>query len=94
MNPASDFYTVALRPAGIFGPGDRQLVPGLRQVAKLGQSKFQIGDNNNLFDWTYAGNVADAHVLAAHKLLDPKARSEVSGETFFITNDTPLIFGP
>ncbi|GME78922.1 unnamed protein product [Ambrosiozyma monospora] len=65
------FYTVALRPAGIFGPGDRQLVPGLRTVLKNGQTKFQVGDNNNLFDWTYAGNVADSHVLAAKKLLDP-----------------------
>lgn len=86
------FYTIALRPAGIFGPGDRQLVPGLRQVAKLGQSKFQIGDNNNLFDWTYVGNVADAHVLAAQKLLDLNSVNEVSGQTFFITNDTPTYF--
>ena len=46
-DPSSNFYTIALRPAGIFGPGDRQLVPGLRSVAKLGQSKFQLGDNNN-----------------------------------------------
>lgn len=93
-DPSSDFYTVALRPAGIFGPGDRQLVPGLRQVAKLGQSKFQIGDNNNLFDWTYAGNVADAHVLAAQKLLDPKTRTAVSGETFSLPMIPPPIFGP
>lgn len=82
--------TVALRPAGIFGPGDRQLIPGLRNVARLGQSKFQIGDNNNLFDWTYAGNVADAHVLAAEKLL--KDPSKVGGEAFFITNDAPSFF--
>lgn len=91
-DPDNDFLTIALRPAGIFGPGDRQLVPGLRTVAKLGQSKFQIGDNNNLFDWTYAGNVADSHVLAAKKLLDPSTAAKVSGETFFITNDTPAYF--
>ncbi|CCF58928.1 hypothetical protein KAFR_0F03320 [Kazachstania africana CBS 2517] len=91
-DPANGFLTISLRPAGIFGPGDRQLVPGLRTVAKLGQSKFQIGDNNNLFDWTYAGNVADAHVLAAQKLLDPESVSKVSGEAFFITNDTPTYF--
>ncbi|AMD21856.1 HFR001Wp [Eremothecium sinecaudum] len=91
-DPESNFLTISLRPAGIFGPGDRQLVPGLRQVAKLGQSKFQIGDNNNLFDWTYAGNVADAHVLAVEKLLDPETSLSVSGETFFITNDTPTYF--
>lgn len=91
-DPANDFYTIALRPAGIFGPGDRQLVPGLRNVAKLGQSKFQIGDNNNLFDWTYVGNVADAHVLAAQKLLDPESCDKVSGQTYFITNDSPAYF--
>lgn len=86
------FLTVALRPAGIFGPGDRQLVPGLRQVAALGQSKFQIGDNNNLFDWTYAGNVADAHVLAAQQILDPAKQHKIGGEVFFVTNDAPTYF--
>jgi sterol-4alpha-carboxylate 3-dehydrogenase (decarboxylating) len=86
------FLTVALRPAGIFGPGDRQLVPGLRQVAAMGQSKFQIGDNNNLFDWTYAGNVADAHVLAAQQILDTEKQKQIGGEVFFITNDSPSYF--
>lgn len=88
----ADFVTVCLRPAGIFGPGDRQLVPGLRTAARLGQSKFQLGDNNNLFDWSYAGNVADAHVIAAQKALDPTARELIGGETFFVTNDTPVYF--
>ena len=87
-----NFLTVALRPAGIFGPGDRQLIPRLRSVAKLGQSKFQIGDNNNLFDWTYAGNVADAHVLAALKFLDPIESGNIGGQAFFITNDAPTYF--
>lgn len=91
-SPNENFYTVALRPAGIFGPGDRQLVPGLRQVLERGQTKFQVGDNNNLFDWTYAGNVADSHVLAAKKILDPETVSSVGGEKFFITNDTPSYF--
>ncbi|XBW36078.1 hypothetical protein QEN19_001653 [Hanseniaspora menglaensis] len=91
-DPKSNFYTIALRPAGIFGPGDRQLVPGLRSVAKLGQSKFQLGDNNNLFDWTYVGNVADAHVLAAKKILNSSTAETVSGETYFVTNDTPTYF--
>ncbi|KAH3662535.1 hypothetical protein OGAPHI_005787 [Ogataea philodendri] len=91
-SPKDNFYTVSLRPAGIFGPGDRQLVPGLRQVLKNGQSKFQVGDNNNLFDWTYAGNVADAHVFAAQKLQEAKSRELIGGETFFITNDSPTYF--
>lgn len=91
-DPSNKFYTISLRPAGIFGPGDRQLVPGLRTVARLGQDKFQLGDNNNLFDWTYAGNVADAHVLATLALRDVERASKVMGETFFITNDSPSYF--
>lgn len=91
-SPKENFYTVALRPAGIFGPGDRQLVPGLRQVLKNGQTKFQVGNNDNLFDWTYAGNVADSHILAAKKILDPATVDQVGGEKFFVTNDTPSYF--
>lgn len=91
-NDPKGLLTVCLRPAGIFGPGDRQLIPGLRDVAKAGQYKFQVGDNNNLFDWTFVGNVADAHVLAAQKILDSQSASKIAGETFFITNDEPCYF--
>lgn len=91
-NEPGKLVTVCLRPAGIFGPGDRQLVPGLRTAARLGQLKFQLGDNDNLFDWTYVGNVADAHVLAAERVLDPKTAAQLGGETFFITNDAPTYF--
>jgi sterol-4alpha-carboxylate 3-dehydrogenase (decarboxylating) len=41
---------------------------GLYQVYENNQTHFQIGDNTNLFDWTYVGNVARAHLLAADKL--------------------------
>jgi len=32
------------------------------------QTHFQLGDNMNLFDWTYVGNVAHAHLLACDRL--------------------------
>jgi sterol-4alpha-carboxylate 3-dehydrogenase (decarboxylating) len=41
---------------------------GLYQVYENGQTNIQIGNNTNLFDWTYVGNVAHAHLLAADKL--------------------------
>jgi sterol-4alpha-carboxylate 3-dehydrogenase (decarboxylating) len=44
---------------------------GLFEVYKRGQTHFQIGDNTNLFDWTYVENVAHAHLLAADKLVPP-----------------------
>lgn len=49
-------------------PGDRQVMSGLVSVLKNNQTKFQIGDNQNLFDWTYVENVAHAHILAADRL--------------------------
>ncbi|KAJ7175801.1 C-3 sterol dehydrogenase [Mycena filopes] len=70
-NGKNGLLTVALRPAGIFGPGDRQVMAGLYQVYERGQTHFQVGDNTNLFDWTYVGNVAAAHLLAADRLMDP-----------------------
>lgn len=69
-NGKRGLLTCALRPSGIFGPGDRQAISGFHSVIKNGQTKFQIGDNTNLFDWTYVGNVAHAHLLAADRLED------------------------
>ncbi|KAF9427796.1 erg26, C-3 sterol dehydrogenase [Podila epigama] len=81
--------TCALRPSGIFGPGDTQGTPGFMDVMKKGQHVLQIGDNSGLFDWTYVENVAYAHVLAAQKLVKG---SKVPGQAFFITNGTPTPF--
>ncbi|KAI9443103.1 C-3 sterol dehydrogenase [Lactarius indigo] len=82
-NGIDGLLTVALRPAGIFGPGDRQVVPGFAKVLKEGRSHFQIGDNTNLFDWTYVGNVAYAHILAADKLVpQPPSTPEQVAEAF------------
>ncbi|KAG2357598.1 hypothetical protein BDR07DRAFT_1473432 [Suillus spraguei] len=70
-NGKGGLLTVALRPAGIFGEGDRQMMAGLYQAYQRGQTHFQVGDNNNLFDYTYVGNLAKAHLIAADKLSPP-----------------------
>ncbi len=53
-----------------------------------GRAATQLGDNKNLFDHTYAGNAADAHLLAAEKLL--RSPVGVAGEAFLITDGLPL----
>ena len=96
----ADMLTVALRPAGIFGEGDMQFTPNLLQALAKGQTKFQLGENDNLFDCTYVGNVAYAHILAAVALMDthalgstqPLDHERVDGEAFFITNGEPVYF--
>ncbi|SCV70479.1 BQ2448_1873 [Microbotryum intermedium] len=67
-NGRNGLLTVALRPSGIFGPGDRQGLPGVIDVLKSGKTNFQIGDNLNLFDWTYVDNVVEAHLIASERI--------------------------
>lgn len=60
------------------------------EVIEKGQQNIQIGDNQNLVDWLYAGNAAYAHVLAAEKLLQQP--DIIGGQAFYITNDEPMPF--
>lgn len=95
----SKLLTTSIRPAGIFGEGDAQTLAGFLRAYKNGKSNVQLGDNTNIFDFTYVGNVAHAHLLAARLLLATAASSiiplsyeRVDGEVFFITNDSPVYF--
>ncbi|KAK3713449.1 erg26, C-3 sterol dehydrogenase [Vermiconidia calcicola] len=97
------FLTAALRPSAMFGEGDVQLLPpGLSAYFK-GQTKIQIGTNENLFDFTEITNVAHAHHLCLAALLTTRDREDkggarpldhekVDGEAFLITNDSPVYF--
>ncbi|KAF2187022.1 C-3 sterol dehydrogenase/C-4 decarboxylase-like protein [Zopfia rhizophila CBS 207.26] len=97
--PAS-FLTCAIRPAGIFGEGDVQLLPKMVTAFRKGQTKFQVGDNDNLFDFSYVENIAHGHLLAVqallhtHKMLPtvPLDTERVDGEVFFLTNGQPVYF--
>lgn len=62
-NNRSGLVTIALRPSGIFGEHDPLLVPLTVANAKKGKMKFIIGSGKNLMDFTYVGNVAQAHLL-------------------------------
>ncbi|XP_044539151.1 sterol-4-alpha-carboxylate 3-dehydrogenase, decarboxylating [Gracilinanus agilis] len=66
--PSSNFLTTAIRPHGIFGPRDQQLVPILIEAARSGRMKFMIGNGKNLVDFTFVENVVHGHILAAEHL--------------------------
>ncbi|KAJ5765842.1 hypothetical protein N7520_005401 [Penicillium odoratum] len=98
--------TAAIRPAGILGEKDTTVTHKILEHGAKASStvlKMQLGDNDNLFDFTYVGNIAYAHMLAAHRLLASYTRYEsgqggpldherVDGEAFNITNDSPIYF--
>jgi sterol-4alpha-carboxylate 3-dehydrogenase (decarboxylating) len=94
-----NMLTVTIRPAAMFGEGDVQMIPQMMKTYETGKAKFQLGSNDNLFDFTYVGNVAYAHMLAAQKLVEAYSAStpalaaeRVDGEAFFVTNDEPYPF--
>lgn len=102
----SKMVTCALRPAGIFGEKDTSFTHKiLEHSSKASRTvlRMQLGENNNLFDFTYVGNIAYAHLLAAFRLLATYLRYEsgqsppldherIDGEAFNITNDSPVYF--
>lgn len=81
--------TCALRPSVVFGPGDPQTIPSLHACISKGETPFVSGNGENLWDVTYVGNVADAHVLAAENLLSNKS---AAGEAIFVSNEEPIAF--
>ncbi|KAL3641614.1 hypothetical protein CASFOL_012429 [Castilleja foliolosa] len=89
-NDVDGLLTCALRPCNVFGPGDKQLLPSLVNMAKSNWAKFIIGSGNNLSDFTYIENVAHAHICAEESLSSQFAT--VPGKVFFITNLEPMKF--
>jgi len=88
-NGKGGVLTCALRPSGIFGEYDQLTVPTIVSKAKAGKMKYIIGNGRNMMDWTYAGNIAHAHILAAAALQEG---SSCAGKAYFITNDDPRPF--
>ncbi|MCJ1264612.1 hypothetical protein MMC22_004486 [Lobaria immixta] len=87
--------TVALRTTGMYGERDPIVIHSLLKSFRGGGTRYQLGDNRNLFDWLFVGNAAVAHVLAAKALAVSATNStvlQVSGEAFFITDDAPIPF--
>lgn len=91
--------TTSIRPSGLFGEEDPTTVKPMVEAASSGKYRYQVGSGDNLFDWTYIGNAAYAHVLAAQALLRAHntttkipAEENAAGEAFIITNDQSVPF--
>lgn len=95
---SSSMLTVSIRPATAFGARDTGFLGKVVAQARAGKANVQIGPGRNYYDVTYISNLVDAHILAAHALIDahgkaaPPAGRRVDGEAFIITNDEPVLF--
>lgn len=85
--------TLCLRLPPIYGGGDLQVIPSLLEMMNQGKSTLQIGPNKKLFEHVYIDNAVHAQLLAAKVLLlslDEGSSIRVDGETFFITDGSPM----
>jgi nucleoside-diphosphate-sugar epimerase len=78
--------TCALRPHLVWGPRDRHLIPRLLDRARRGRL-VRIGRGENRMDAVYVENAAEAHLLAADRLLP---HAPICGRAYFITNGEPV----
>lgn len=77
--------TISLRPHIVWGPGDTQIIPKILERARTGKLR-KLGKKEVLIDITHIDNFIDAQVLALDKLGMNRAKNEVEGKAFFITN--------
>ena len=86
-NDPDGLLTCAIRPGGIYGPGDKLVLP--RVVAELAGGRYvaTIGDGSALSDNTYIDNLVDGEIEAARHLVPG---SPLGGEAYFITDGAPI----
>lgn len=83
--------TVSLRPGGIYGPGERGqlLAPAIRMM-RGGEPLTILGDGLSRLDYTFIGNLVDAQLRAAERLVHG---SPVAGAAYFVMDGQPMNHG-
>ncbi|XP_077166608.1 short-chain dehydrogenase/reductase family 42E member 1 [Paroedura picta] len=82
-------HTCALRPAGIFGPGEQRHLPRIVSYIERGWFWFVYGDPGSLVDFVHVDNLVRAHILAAEALGAPGGHV-AEGQAYFISDGRPV----
>ncbi|XP_007516681.1 short-chain dehydrogenase/reductase family 42E member 1 [Erinaceus europaeus] len=81
--------TCALRPAGIYGPGEQRHLPRIVSYIERGLFKFVYGDPESLVEFVHVDNLVQAHILASEALKVDKGYI-ASGKPYFISDGRPV----
>lgn len=81
--------TCALRPAGIYGPGEQRHLPRIVRYIEKGIFRFVYGKPNSLVEFVHVDNLVSAHELAAEALA-PKKQHRSAGQAYFISDGRPV----
>uniref|UniRef100_A0A8C9P352 Short chain dehydrogenase/reductase family 42E, member 1 n=1 Tax=Spermophilus dauricus TaxID=99837 RepID=A0A8C9P352_SPEDA len=81
--------TCALRPAGIYGPGEQRHLPRIVSYIERGLFRFVYGDRRSLVEFVHVDNLVQAHILASEALKADKSHI-ASGQPYFISDGRPV----
>jgi nucleoside-diphosphate-sugar epimerase len=82
-NSGNGLRACIIRPSDVYGEGDPYHIGSLIEMAK-GGFYIRLGNGKSKCQHVYAGNIAWAHVLAAHAMLT--GNKTVDGNVYFITD--------
>ncbi|PRW18367.1 short-chain dehydrogenase reductase family 42E member 1 isoform B [Chlorella sorokiniana] len=81
--------TCALRPAGIWGPGEQRHLPRIVRYLEMGLFCFVIGrPEEAIVDWLHVDNLVQGCLLAAVGLTAEKGHI-AAGQAYFLHDDHP-----
>ena len=86
-NGHGGLLTCAIRPGGIYGPGETLVFPRVVEECASGRYVAKIGAGSALSDNSFIENLVDAEIEAARHLLPG---SPLCGQAYFITDGAPI----
>jgi 3beta-hydroxy-delta5-steroid dehydrogenase/steroid delta-isomerase len=86
-NGQDGLLTTALRPDGIYGPGNNIMLDEMFEQVTKGRLVATIGFPGALHDHIYVDNLVHAEILAAKHLVPG---SPVCGKAYFVTDNHPM----
>eukprot|EP00062_Callorhinchus_milii_P005156 gi/632944337/ref/XP_007887454.1/ PREDICTED: short-chain dehydrogenase/reductase family 42E member 1 isoform X1 [Callorhinchus milii] len=88
-NKKGVLLTCALRPAGIYGPGEQRHLPRIVHYIESGIFKFVYGAKDSLVEFVHVDNLVSAHILASEHLLAEGSHT-AAGQAYFISDGKPV----
>jgi 3beta-hydroxy-delta5-steroid dehydrogenase/steroid delta-isomerase len=86
-NGEGGLLTCAIRPGGIYGPGEQIVFPRVVSECRAGRYAARIGGGSALSDNTYVDNLVDGEIEAARHLVPG---SPLCGQAYFVTDGRPI----
>ncbi|MBV9091348.1 MAG: NAD-dependent epimerase/dehydratase family protein [Mycobacteriaceae bacterium] len=87
QNGVGGLLTCAVRPSGIWGPGDQTMFRKVFERVVTGQVKVLIGTRHARLDNSYVHNLVHGFILAAEHLVEG---GTAPGQAYFINDDDPV----